>query len=173
VLGFEYVPGRHPDYSPGSPDLEVLASTIATLQKVPSPGIVQRPVTRRWVELGEDVSPMEGDALLHTDLNAHNLIIREDGAPFVVDWAFVARGAPWVELGQLVPWLLLAGHTPHSAEDWLSRFPAWRGAAPSAVSWYARLHSTVWTQRASTIGEPWMPPYAAEVRRWATYRGVT
>ncbi|MFI0450671.1 phosphotransferase family protein [Actinomadura sp. 6N118] len=172
VLGFEHLTGRHPDYAPGSPDLDIVAATVQRLQKTPTPEIVDRPVTMRWALPNEDPSPMDGQALLHTDLNASNLIITPQESVYIVDWAFVARGAAWVELGQMIPWLLSAGHTPQSAETWLSQFPAWADAPASSIDHYARLHTKVWTRRAQARPEPWIPPYLANVRRWAEFRGV-
>jgi hypothetical protein len=172
VLGFENVPGRHPEYAPGSPDLDTVAGTVQRLQKTPVPEIVERPVTMRWALPDEDPSPMAGQALLHTDLNASNLIITPQDSVYIVDWAFVAHGAAWVELGQMIPWLLSAGHTPQSAEAWLRQFPAWAEADPAAINHYARLHTKVWTRRAANRPEPWIAPYLANVRRWAEFRGA-
>ncbi|RSN46675.1 aminoglycoside phosphotransferase [Actinomadura sp. WAC 06369] len=171
VLAFEHVPGRHPDYSPGSPDLDPVARTVGRLQAIRLPDVVDRPVTTRWAGIG-DVSPMAGTALLHTDINPGNVIIAADGSVSLVDWAFVSHGAPWVELGQMIPWLLAAGHTPGSAEAWLARFAAWRAADPEAIDHYARLHTAVWTLRSERVAAAWIKPYLADVRRWAAYRGA-
>ncbi|MGI5205975.1 hypothetical protein ACQEU6_30925 [Spirillospora sp. CA-108201] len=172
VLGFEHVPGRRPDYSPGSPDLDLVAEAVELLQTTPPPAVVDRPVTTRWAGIGGDVSPMAGTALLHTDINANNVIITPGETVYLVDWAFVSHGAAWVEMGQMIPWLLSAGHTPSSAEGWLSQFAAWREADPASIDQYARLHEAVWTHRHEKFPAAWMRPYLEDVRTWARYRGV-
>ncbi|MBO2451647.1 phosphotransferase [Actinomadura barringtoniae] len=173
VLAFEYVTGRHPSYSPDSPDLELVAATVNRLQKTPRPDVVQRPVTNRWALPGEDVSPMAGEALLHTDLNASNILVTPDESVYIVDWAFVSRGAPWVELAQMIPWMLDAGHTPESVESWLGQFPAWTQTDSGSIDHYARLHTAVWERRKGLFpDQKWIPPYLELVKRWANYRGV-
>jgi aminoglycoside phosphotransferase (APT) family kinase protein len=39
-----------------------------------------------------------GDALVHSDLRADNLLVRPDGRVVVVDWPHASVGAPWVDL---------------------------------------------------------------------------
>jgi aminoglycoside phosphotransferase (APT) family kinase protein len=65
---------------------------------------------------------MDGDALVHTDLNPANLIVTSGGLR-IVDWAYATKAAPWVELALLVQWLIGSGHTPGQAEDWLAPVP--------------------------------------------------
>src|SRR5437868_10701999 len=123
AIGFEHINGRHADYSPGSPDLAILAKMVHQLQTAPCPDTVVMRVERRWEHLVTDASAMLGDALLHTDLNPHNLLITPDHRGYVVDWGFASRGAAWIEIGQVIPWLVHAGHTPADAERWAVRFP--------------------------------------------------
>jgi thiamine kinase-like enzyme len=40
---------------------------------------------------------MQGDTLVHTDLNPANLIVTPSGVQ-IVDWAITTKAAPWVEL---------------------------------------------------------------------------
>lgn len=42
VLGLEHVAGRHADYSPGSPDLNLLRDALERLQRVPLPVEITR-----------------------------------------------------------------------------------------------------------------------------------
>jgi len=170
ALGFEYIKGRGADYSPGSPDLAILAKTVRELQRMTCPDVVTMPVERRWENLGGDVSPMAGDALLHTDLNPHNVIITPDRRAYVVDWAFTSRGAPWVEIGQIIPWMLMSGQTPEQAEDWASQFPSWLDADPADVDLYVTLHEELWRRRSQTRPDAWIPPYLTAIRQWAAYR---
>jgi Ser/Thr protein kinase RdoA (MazF antagonist) len=41
---------------------------------------------------------VHGDALLHTDLRADNLLLTATGEVVFLDWAWTCRGAPWLDL---------------------------------------------------------------------------
>jgi aminoglycoside phosphotransferase (APT) family kinase protein len=73
-----------------------------------------------------------GDTMLHMDLRPDNVLCRHlDGTALIVDWAQAVRGAPWLELANLVPYLIVAGHSPADAEQRglsgpaMSQAPAW------------------------------------------------
>ncbi|GAA2433901.1 hypothetical protein GCM10010191_55280 [Actinomadura vinacea] len=171
ALGFEQVDGRHADFTPGSDDLEILAKTVQALQAAPCPDVVRMRVERRWASVTEDVTPMAGDALLHTDLNADNLLITPDGQARVVDWAFAARGAAWVEFGLLIPWLLKGGHTPAQAADWVAQFPSWAGADPAHIDLFSEAFAARWRRHAARENpEDWVTLHADLTRQWAEYR---
>ncbi|RKS76385.1 phosphotransferase family enzyme [Actinomadura pelletieri DSM 43383] len=172
AVGFEHIDGRHADYSPGSPDLNTLVKTIRRLQSTPCPDAVVMRVERRWEPFVPDVSAMAGDALLHTDLNPRNLLITPHHRTYVVDWGFASRGAPWIEIGQVIPWLIHAGHPPADAERWAALFPSWVDAVPSVINSYAHASAERWRQRATT--NPAAPPPAnlAVAQRWAGHRVV-
>lgn len=170
ALGFEYVDGRHADYTPGSPDLDILARTVHALQATACPEVVRMRVERRWASVVEDVSPMAGTALLHTDVNAENLRITPDGRAVLVDWAFAAHGAPWVELGLLVPWLLKCGHTPAEAADWVAQFPSWTAADPADVDLFSQAFAERWRAHAERNPADWVGLHARLTRRWAEHR---
>lgn len=170
ALGFEHVTGRRADFTPGSPDLTVLAKTIHAIQATPSPDVVRMVVERRWQSVAEDVSPLAGSALLHTDLNEDNLIVTSDGRAYVVDWAFVARGQAWLELGLLIPWLLKAGHSPREADEWVSQFPSWADAEPAHIDLFSRVFAEKWRANSKTNPAAWVAEHAAFTNQWATYR---
>ncbi|MFF5265401.1 phosphotransferase [Actinomadura viridis] len=170
ALAFEHVDGRHADFTPGSPDLEILAKTVQALQATPCPDVVRMLVERRWQSVADDVSPMAGDALLHTDLNDNNLLITPDGRAYVVDWAFTGRGAAWVELGLLIPWLLKAGHSTAEAEHWVAQFPAWSTAAPAHIDLFSRAFAEKWRQHAERDAADWVTLHASLTRGWAEHR---
>lgn len=170
ALAFEYVPGRTASYVPGSPDLEVLAKVVHDVQAAPCPDVVNLRVEQRWAPFADDVSPMAGDTLLHTDLNANNLIISDDRTVRAVDWALVSRGAPWIEVGQLMPWLILDGHSPRQADAWAAQIPSWVDADPEAINLYSRLAVEFWRSRIRNRPEPWMTPYLAAWEKWTDYR---
>lgn len=170
TLGLEHVHGRHADYAPGSPDLSVLAGLIACLQQVPCPPTLTR-FEERWAGWGGDVSPLAGDALLHTGLAPAHLLIAPGGRAYVVSWGAAARGAPWIEIGQVIPWLLAAGHHPASAEQWAeSNFPCWRDADPAAVDLYVALEVEYWSRRKQPSA--WARARLKLLQQWADYRAV-
>jgi hypothetical protein len=170
ALGFEHVETRHADYSPGSPDLAILAKTLHALQSAPCPDALTRPVERRWETIADDVTPMAGNSLLHTDVNADNLLITRDDHAFLVDWAFVSRGAAWVELGLLIPWLLDAGHTPAEAEEWVGQFPSWQKAGPASIDLFVRVFAERWRQNSIRNPAPWVVGHAAHIEQWSECR---
>ncbi|TDD79912.1 phosphotransferase [Actinomadura rubrisoli] len=171
ALGFEHVEGRHADYAPGSADLALLTRVVRAIQALPCPDVVQMRVERRWEAVAADVSSIAGNALLHTDLNPRNLLITSEGRVYVVDWAFASRGAPWVEAGQVVPWLIRAGHTPRQAERWAESIPSWDAADPAAIGLYARASAERWRRYGERAhGGGAVPEYVAVAQRWAEYR---
>lgn len=83
-------------------------------------------------------SALAGEAVLHNDLRADNLIIRNsDGKAFLCDWNFLSTGPPWVD------WVALLPYTrPHGvdADSWLARSPLSASAADGDIdSWLAIL----------------------------------
>ncbi|WP_171068871.1 phosphotransferase [Actinomadura geliboluensis] len=170
VLAFEHVQARHADYTPGSPDLAVLAKIIGDLQAHPLPDVLERRrVERRWESMG-DVSALAGDTLLHADLNPANVLLGDDETAYVVDWTFTGRGAAFLEMALLIPWLLKAGHTPAEAELWVSQFPAWTSTAPTTIDLFARVFATKWEANLATNSEAWALEHATAARQWASHR---
>jgi hypothetical protein len=170
ALGFDHIDGRKADYTPGSPDLPMLAKVLHALQSTPGPGAVRLRAERRWATDADDVSRMSGDALLHTDLNEDNLIITPDGGAFLVDWAFVSRGAAWIEPALLILWLLKAGHTPAQAEQWVTQFPSWHEAGAPTIDMFSRILAERWRHNSVRNPAPWAVEHAAAAERWAHHR---
>lgn len=52
---------------------------------------------------------VRGDALLHTDLRADNLLLTPDGEVVIVDWPWACTGASWADLVLLLPSVGLGG----------------------------------------------------------------
>lgn len=50
-----------------------------------------------------------GDALVHSDLRPDNLLIERDGRARIVDWNWVMRGPPWIDLAGLFPFFAWSG----------------------------------------------------------------
>jgi Ser/Thr protein kinase RdoA (MazF antagonist) len=199
LLGFEHAPGRHPDLSPGSADLTPVADAVSALGKLPLSGMANRSLAARWARLPvwqrylqsppdgldswerENLSRLaaleaaahaqiDGDALLHTDLQAGNLLI-EDGAVTVIDWAWASRGARWVDPAFMVIRLIAAGHSPKDAEAWACQVPAWQAAPTDAVTAFAATVLGLWGRKTrSTSASPHSARLTDVARNWARYR---
>lgn len=169
LLGFQHVQGRHADFSPGSADLVHLAKVLETCQSMPCPEPVNRRVERRWSNYTDDVSPMSGEAMLHTDINPGNLLVTDERV-YVIDWGWASVGAAWVELALLVQWLIGAGHTPRQAEQWLSAFQSWNQADPAALDMFATANADRWRNLTTEDSPAWARRLAELTRQWANYR---
>lgn len=170
LLAFEHVEGRHADYTPGSPDLDILAKLVEQLQAEPCPSILTRPAERRWEQHTDDVTPMAGASLVHLDLNPANLLITRDGRPRLVDWGFASRGAAWLEPALLIQWLIAAGHSPCEAEQWVSCFPSWQAAPPAHIDHFAKVNAAFWRDISARNPAPWVSDITRWVTQWAGHR---
>ncbi|MFJ1794259.1 hypothetical protein [Kitasatospora griseola] len=182
ALGFERAPGRHADLSPGSADLPLVARTLETLAETLTPAPPLRTLRladrwsgqRFWCTLGERhrdrLDPwvvehldtlafaereapglIDGNTLVHTDLTGPNLLV-EGSTVQVVDWAFPAPGAAWVDTAYLVIRLIQTGHTPQEAERWADSVSMWRAASPWAITTFVAALAGLWTLRADALG---------------------
>jgi hypothetical protein len=199
MLGFEHAPGRYPDLSPGSADLPPVADVVAALGRLTSFTALKRSIAARWARLPvwqqyaqdplDDLDPWEkenlprlaeleaaapelldGDVLLHTDLQAGNLLINDDEV-MVIDWAWASRGAAWIDPAFMVIRLIAAGHSPESAESWAYQVPAWRAAPAVAVTAFAATVLGLWGRKTrSTSASPHSAQLTAVARSWARHR---
>lgn len=86
-----------------------------------------------------------GDTMLHMDLRPDNVLIRHgDRRAMMVDWAHAVRGAPWLELANLVPHLVVGGHSPAQAERAVLRGPAVAGVPAWAITGFAAAVAGYW-----------------------------
>jgi hypothetical protein len=173
VVGFEHVAGRAADLSPGSADLVRIASTLDALSERPAGET--RPLRLRWSNAehwrnvarlapdsvrGWDIDEMcrwsarapelvDGDRLLHTDLHADQFLITEGGRVSVIDWAFPAAGAPWVDTAFLSLRLTASGHTHAEAQRWAAERNSWaaldRDALAESVTTWAVYVARLWS----------------------------
>lgn len=165
VVATEHLDGPHPDLSPGSPDLDLLARALAELQETPAPdGQWYSPRGR----LGFFDPVMDGAMLVHSDINPANLIVTAHGLR-IVDWAYTTRAASWVELALLVQWLIGAGHTADQAERWLAQLPAWP-TDRTTLDDFASKNATKWAGKARHSTDTWVHDLAAWTGQWAAYR---
>jgi hypothetical protein len=169
LLGFDHVSGHHPDLSPGSPDLDLVAGALRTLSSAltPCPVAVQ-PFTKRWAGLIES-SLVDGDTLVHTDVTPRNFLLHGNRV-WVVDWSMPSRGAAWIDTALMVVRLISAGHDPSQAQEWAARIPAWAQASQTALAAFAHALAALTEQRHATAPAPHRAELAAAAKRWAAYR---
>ena len=100
VLGYQYAPGRHADYTPGSPDLDRLVQLMSALSKIKVPD-GHRPFKRaddRWkpyLDDPESAAVFAGPVLTHSDWTPDNVLISAHRA-WLIDWAWPTLGAGWI-----------------------------------------------------------------------------
>ncbi|GGM31285.1 phosphotransferase family protein [Dactylosporangium sucinum] len=69
-----------------------------------------------WADRG--TAALAGSCLVHGDLRADNLLIRDDGSVVVVDWPFGSAGPPWFDtLSLILNVRLYGGRLPDSVLD--------------------------------------------------------
>ncbi|GAB3147882.1 hypothetical protein GCM10027290_31730 [Micromonospora sonneratiae] len=167
LAGFDLVPGRHADLSPGSPDLVTVADTLSLLSGfVPSAPV--RPFSARWQgRIAPEV--IDGEVLVHTDMSRRNWLV-DGGRARLVDWSTPATGAAWIDTALMVMRLVRYGHSPAEAEAWASRVPAWSAAPKEAVAEFAVALHRLWRERQNAVPLGWRGPLVEATKAWATYR---
>ncbi|MFF8639004.1 aminoglycoside phosphotransferase [Streptomyces pilosus] len=156
LLGYEVLPGRHADYTPGSPDLPLVAAALAELQEITAPADIPiKAAEQRWAAYAPPgtAAHFAGNTLLHTDLALHNVLV--DARARIIDWAWPTRGAAWIDPAILILRLIEAGHTPAEADAFAHRFPSWHTAPPTATQAFATANAAAWREIAQTDAAPW------------------
>ncbi|MEU2515032.1 phosphotransferase family protein [Streptomyces syringium] len=146
LLGFEHIAGRHADLSPGSADLPLVAEVLRTAQNLRAPRHTTLPrFADRWTRfLGPgELRLLDGEALLHTDTNPHNLMVSDHRA-YLVDWATPALGPAWVDIAYTAVRLLEADCTVDDVRTWAAGFPCWASADPRAVAAFVAANCRQW-----------------------------
>ena len=119
LLVFEYIDGaRHADYRPGSSDLARVISAMHDLAAVRCPDLPVKRARQRWaayVDREVDLDLLDGDALLHTDFNPLNILLRPDRV-WIIDWAWPTRGAAFIDAACFLIRAMAAGHSASQAE---------------------------------------------------------
>jgi hypothetical protein len=198
LLGLEHLPGRHAELQPGSADLPRLARALAdtATRLTPSPLDPVQPLSARWAPpLGwaklseqppawldqwtrdhltqladvERAAPalVDGDTLAHTDPAPQNWLIDARHAR-LVDWAWPARAAAWMDTALLLVRLIDAGHTVEQAERWARTVPAYALAPRPSLTAAAVAIAGLWTLRAGHCGR--QHELAVVAQRWARHR---
>jgi hypothetical protein len=175
VIGYDYVPGRHADYSPGSPDLDGLVSLMDALSAINVPdgcGPFKR-AEDRWKPYGDgpaSASLFAGSALTHSDWTPDNVLVSPDRA-WLIDWAWPTPGAAWTDPACWVLRLMASGgHTVSEAERQASRLPAFRSADPMHIDLFAAANVQLWDEIAQQSTSAWTVNMAQASRSWAAHR---
>ncbi|WP_395108328.1 phosphotransferase family protein [Actinomadura sp. SCN-SB] len=192
VLVFSDAGGRHADLAPGAADLSRVVDMIAGLKAVLTPCPVPVPaapaeladLVHGWAELAHtppaDLAPWArghldhlakaetawldaagGDTLLHGDINPSNMLVTS-GQVLLVDWAQPVRGAAWIDIADLIPHLILAGHTPQAAQTLVADALNTAGGTEEAITSYAVAFAGYWA-RTSRLPDP---PGVPHLRRY-------
>ncbi|WIM97585.1 hypothetical protein ACTOB_001118 [Actinoplanes oblitus] len=172
VLVFEALEGHRADYAPNSPDLPIVVDLLRRIAGIQCPPVTLRCAEQRLQAYAgaDELRYFAGDALLHTDLNNANVIVTGDRAR-VVDWGWATQGAPWLDAGYWVIWLIAAGHTPDSAEAWASLLPSWQAAHPRAVNAFAGANARMWADIGGAEPDAWTRRLIDASAAWRDYRG--
>ncbi|MGH3915275.1 MAG: aminoglycoside phosphotransferase family protein [Pseudonocardiaceae bacterium] len=110
----------------------------------------------------------EGTTLLHGDINQSNLLIDGAGKVALIDWAQPVCGAAWIDVADLVPHLIVAGHSPASAEQALADIPTWRDTDPAMITSYATAFAGYWARNSRRPAPPGVPHLRAHQARAAS-----
>jgi hypothetical protein len=119
----------------------------------------------RWAPYMDDPSALWGDALLHTDLNALNLLI--NGTARITDWAGPTRGAAWIDPACFILRLMAAGHTPREAEAWARQASSLDPMPETDIDAFAAASVKVWVEIAQADPQPWTKRLADVAEQWA------
>ncbi|HJP79571.1 MAG TPA: phosphotransferase [Pseudonocardiaceae bacterium] len=198
LLGFDKLPGRHADLSPGSPDLPLVADTVTTMARELAHTTAAAPLlAEQWARLAAwrrlathradldewargqvdvliewerlAIELVNGESLVHTDLHSLN-IVAGDGRAHVVDWAWSRLGNPAIDVAFLVNRLIAAGHTPNAAELWADTVPVWRATPENARTAFSVAILGIWEHVQRHNGLPPGAGLTAAARRWAQHR---
>jgi hypothetical protein len=174
VLGFEYIPGRPADYSPGSPDLDLIVELMEELGKIevpadPGPLKFAEDRWKSYVDDPADALVLAGTALTHTDWMPDNVLISQ-GRAWLIDWAWPTLGAAWIDPACWLLRMMARGHTARQAEALAARLPAYATADPRHVDVFARANVSMWDEIEQLNKSPWAKTMAHTARTWAASR---
>ncbi|MFD4638864.1 hypothetical protein ACFWN2_16230 [Lentzea sp. NPDC058436] len=171
LLGFEHVPGRYADLSPGSPDLPLVAKTVGKISSI-TPPVGRRVIADHWrAALSNETADgwairapqhMRGSTLVHSDLNPLNVLVADTAR--VVDWAWWRTGAAWIDPAFMVVRLVAEGHEPAQAEEWAAQFDGFRKAPGEAITAFAASLVCLWERKFAGT------PATEAARRWFEHR---
>ncbi|MGC5345760.1 hypothetical protein [Streptomyces sp. DT171] len=166
--GYSVAPGRHADFTFGSPDLGPVTEAITLLSALPWPdAISKRPLRDRlgpYIPEGESPA-LAGSALVHTDLGEANILI-DGGTAHLVDWSLSCPGPDWADAALWIPRLIAAGHRFKEADALTRIVPAYAKADPAALATFARTIRAFWQRRAEEAPMPHRAVLLAAAVEW-------
>ncbi|CUW30622.1 hypothetical protein [Streptomyces reticuli] len=174
LLAFEFVEGRHADFTPGSPDAPTVMTAMIQLADVSTPGVELKSMPHRlrsFVDDPTDLCWFVGNSLLHTEWNPHNVLMTPSGALFV-DWGWASLGAAWIDPALWLLWLIAHGHTPGQAESAAAAHPAWKLAPPAGLDALSRVQRRLWDSIARDSKDDWAKPMQSAARAWVRHRNA-
>jgi hypothetical protein len=175
VLGYEYAPGRHADYTPGSPDLDRLVQLMDALSaiKVPDDAGPFKRAEDRWtpyLDAPQAASVFAGPVLTHSDWTPDNVLISPSRA-WLIDWAWPTLGAAWTDPACWILRLMASGgHTAAEAERQACHLPAFRYADPAHIDLFAAANARLWSEIARSSTTAWTAKMAHAAHAWSAYR---
>jgi hypothetical protein len=174
VLGFEHIPGRAADYSPGSPDLDLVITLMQALSRIqvpagPGPWKPIETRLRTYVTDPADTAALAGQSLTHTDWMPDNVLISQ-GQAWLVDWAWATPAAAWTDPAFWLLRLIARGHTIGQAEAHAARLPAYAAADPAHINLFAHANVRMWNEIEQQNKSPWAKTMAHTARTWARHR---
>ncbi|WP_424188606.1 phosphotransferase family protein [Actinokineospora sp. G85] len=201
VLGFERVPGRYADLSPGSADLPLVAGLVDSMADglARCPGDAPR-LAEQWARLAawrriaqrvpgeldewvrrhlDDLIAWErvalevadGDNLVHTDLHPLNILV-DGNAARAVDWAWSRKGNPAVDVAFLGVRLVMAGHQPSEAQEWAEGLVCWARTPSRARTALAVAVWGIWEYMGRTQPSVLWAERTNAARAWALHRQI-
>ncbi|MFI8927459.1 phosphotransferase [Streptomyces sp. NPDC053474] len=174
LVGYEYVDGRHPDLSPGSPDVSSLVRTLTAVSEASWPETSRKkPMHARWADFLPDGVPagLQGRSLGHTDMSPLNMLVTADGRLRMLDWALACPAPAWADTAFAVLRLISSGHAPEQAEAVARQVPAYRHADPVDVGTFAHTVLAAWEGMERADPLPHRAALTAAAREWASHRG--
>jgi thiamine kinase-like enzyme len=94
-----------------------VVSAMHDLAAVSCPDLPVKRARQRWaayVDRETDLNLLDGDALLHTDFNPLNILLRPDRL-WIIDWARPTRSAAFVDAACFLIRAMTAGHSASQA----------------------------------------------------------
>ena len=124
------------------------------------------------------VASADGPGLIHGDIRPDNMLVEYDaGTVMIVDWAQPFQGSEWQDVTDLIPHMIMAGHSPEQAEEALVGVDQWDAISPATITSYAAAYSGYWSRASRLPAPPDVPHLRGYQRRasvaalqWVAYR---
>ncbi|KOX15258.1 protein kinase [Nocardiopsis sp. NRRL B-16309] len=169
VIGTDALDARATDFTPGSGDLPSVVEAVNRITDLGLPKVAEEWEDTRWDRFATDEEKphLRGDAFTHADLHGHNVLVDLTGRSWVVDWEWPTRASAAVMPSSLAIQLVSAGHTPESAESWVSQTNLWEVATEEELRVFAvvdvRMHQWFAKLRPE---EKWLGAMLDAARAW-------